>query len=209
MREGGDLNSIGGLSERQLYRALMMLIHDGEDIVRQSACRHLGEIIAQGEPARIDNLVRRLLWRLNPESGDHPVGLPELLGEIGNRVPKEIKSFVSVILYYLDDEKLLPGLLQAAGRIGEKLPEVLEEYIGEISRLLQHENPIIAGNAALALCRIEGNAAGEALQALNDDTREIELICGDDSRTIKLCELAKEDFKHAIDPCFISSERPL
>ncbi len=207
LRESGDLSGIKGLSERQLYRALMMLTHDDEDIVRHRACRHLAEIIAHWEPAKIDNLVRRLLWRLNPESGDHPVGLPELLGEIGNRAPKEIRSFVSVILYYLDDEKLLPGLLQAAGRIGEKLPQVLEEYVGEISRLLKHKDPLIAGNAALALHRIGSNAAGEALQTLHDDTREIELMCGDDSRPVKLCEFAKEDFRYASDPWIVSSKR--
>ena len=58
LQRGSSLENIEGCSERQLYRALMMLIHDGEDIVRQRACWHLGELISRMEPAKIDNLVQ-------------------------------------------------------------------------------------------------------------------------------------------------------
>ena len=208
LRKGEDLDSVKDCSGRRLYRTLMMLIHDGDDIIRQRACRHLADIISRMDSAKIDNTIRRLLWRLNPESGDYPVGLPELLGEIGSRAPREIKSFVSVILFYLDDEKLQPGLLQAAGRIGEKLPDVLSEYIDEISQFLRHEDPIISANAALALRRIGDPAAGDALQALADDTREVTLVCGSASRKSALCEFTKKNFKNTYESCFISNASP-
>jgi len=205
LRKSDDPNSVKGCSGRLLYRTLMMLIHDGDDVIRQRACRHLADIISRMDSAKIDNVIRRLLWRLNPESGDYPVGLPELLGEIGNRAPREIKSFVSVILFYLDDEKLQPGLLQAAGRIGEKLPDVLSEYIGELSQFLRNEDPIIAANAALALRRIGGPDAGAALQALAEDTREVTLVCDDDCRPTQLREFAGAIPEPVIADCYISS----
>jgi hypothetical protein len=207
LRKGETPHSVEGCSERQLYRTLMMLIHDGDETVRQSACRYLSDIISRMGSAKIENVVRRLLWRLNPESGDYPVGLPELLGEIGSRAPREIKSFVSVILFYLDDEKLQPGLLQAAGRIGEKLPDVLSEYVGEISQFLRNEDPIISANAALALRRIGGADAEEALETLADDTRRITLVCGDISHKLGLYEFAGEDFGYTDTSCFISSAK--
>jgi hypothetical protein len=208
LQKDEDLSDIKGISERQLYRSLIMLIHDATDIVRQRACRRLAERITRMESAQIELRVRRLLWRLNPESGDYPVGLPELLGEIGNRAPREIESFVSVVLYYLDDEKLLPGLLQAAGRFGQKLPEVLSEYISEIAGLLRHKNTVIAGNAALALRRIGGSEAERALNTLRDDTRKIMFVCGEHARLLELREFADEQFHQTQEECFVASEPP-
>ena len=207
LRKGDDPSSVEACSARRLYRTLMMLIHDDDDLVRQRACRHLADIISRKDPASIENVIRRLLWRLNPESGDYPIGLPELLGEIGNRAPREIASFVSVILFYLDDEKLQPGLLQAAGRIGQKLPDLLSEYVSEISQFLRNENLIVAANAALALRRIGGPDTETALRAVMDDTREITLICNDDRRPTQLGELAKAISEPMIADCYISSER--
>ena len=207
LREGENLDIREQFSERQLIRTLMMLICDEEDIVRQRACRELAEIMCRMAPSKIENSVRRLLWRLNPESGDHPIGLPELLGEIGYRAPEQIKTFVSVILYYLDDEKLKPGLLQAAGRIGERLPDVLSEHISEISECLHEKDIIIAANAVLALSRIGGGRAEEALRLMEHDEREVTIICGDERRTVKLCELAKQKLEEPDRPCFIAGSR--
>ncbi len=156
------LDSISGLTRRELKRTLGMLTHDGDTIVKQRACLELGTLISQMPPERIKNYLRRLLWRLSEESGDYPVGTPELFGEIGHRAPREAEDFVGAFLYYLDDETLLPGLLQAAGRIGRQIPETLTPYSEQISAYLTDRNPLIAGNAALALCRMGGDSAERA-----------------------------------------------
>ena len=205
LNEGDDVNTLEGCSEGRLVRALTMLNHDDEDIVRQRACRELGKIVSRMPKEKIDNFVRRQLWRLNPESGDHPFGVPELLGEIGNRAPEQIASSVPVMMNYLDDEKLRPGLLQAAGRIGEKIPEALSAHVDKISACLQDQNAVISGNAALALCRIGGNASRTALKAAGNDTREVLIFCEEEFRKVKLAELAGQGCTRGGGLCFISN----
>jgi len=192
LQEGRTLSACRPNSERQLVRALTMLINDGNEVVRQRACWELGEIISRTAPSNVENFIRRLMWRLNPESGDNPRGVPEAIGEIGNRAPEHAESFVPALMQYLEDENLRPGLLQAAGRIGQSSPGVLSPYIDEIASYLCSEDIAIVGNAALALVRIGGGRASETLRAIESDTREVPLFCYDDFITVKLCEFGKQ-----------------
>ena len=205
LREDIAVDTVEGYPERDVVRALNMLTHDGDDIVRQRACRELGRIISRMQPEKFDNFIRRLLWRLNPEAGDYPIGVPELLGEIGNRAPERIESFVPVILYYFEDENLLPGLLQAAGRIGQKIPGALSEYIDEIAVYLSDERAAVAGNAALALCRIGGVRAEESLRAIGGDKRKITLRCGKKLLELSLGEVAGHCRECESGLCFIAN----
>ncbi len=204
LRESAPLDTLEARSERQTLRILTMLVNDAEPRIRQRACWELGRIVSRMAPSKIEDYIRRLMWRLNPESGDNPFGVPEALGEIGTRVPKQIEAFVPVIMLYLEDEGLRPGLLQAAGRIGQKLPYVLSGYVGEISAYLHDDDVAVAGNAALALRRIGGAQADEALRAVEDDDRRITLFCGRTSQTIKLSEVARHSCEGTHDLCFMS-----
>ena len=205
LAENGSSDLLEGHSERGLVRALAMLTHDGDSIVRQRACLKLGEIISKRSPEKIENYLRRLLWRMNPESGDHPVGTPELIGEIGRQAPELIGSFLPAVMLYLDDEKLRPGLLQAAGRIGQMNPDALSPYIDRISEHLGNENPVVAGNAGLALCRIGGDPAKQAEQTLLNDKREVGLYCSKNGILRMMLRKLTERFNEfANDVCFIA-----
>jgi hypothetical protein len=218
--EGDAVDTVDLTSERELVRALKMLIYDADQIVRQRACHELGKRLSKMPPDKLDDFIRRLLWRLNPESGDHPIGVPELIGEIGHQSPGRIESFLPSIMSSIEDRGLLPGLLQAAGRIGQKIPGVLLPYTDRISGYLGDNNPTAAGNAVLALCRIYGNASGgppgELAEGLakktgwpdENDSRQIFLFCrsssGDnDIVKMSLRELALHGAECSCTLCFI------
>jgi len=203
LREGGDIDALADSSERKLLPALNMLIHDDDDIVRQRACWEIGKTVSRWNPSRIDNMIRRLLWRLNPESGDYPVGVPELLGEIGHRAPEQVTNLVSVMLQYLDDETLRPGLLQAAGRIGQRLPDKVSPHIDEIASGFRDSDAVVAANAALALCRIRGSGAEEALRSVEHDAREVGVFCKGTLHKKKLYEFAEQGYGQVDDLCFV------
>lgn len=205
LEKGDRLDSLQDCSQRQLIRTLNMLISDGDEIVKQRACRELGKIIASLSQDKIQNFLRRLLWRLNPESGDNPVGVPELLGEIVHYAPQQTESFVSPFLYYFGEETLWPGLLQAAGRIGEKLPGIIASYIDEVSAFQRDENTLVAGSAVLALSRINDDRAKYALRLVQNDGREVTLFCGGEFRKTKLSDLASHRCEHQNELCFITS----
>lgn len=206
LREGHTLSACRVNSEHQLIRALTMLINESNDVVRQRACWELGEIISRTAPSNIESFIQRLMWRLNPESGDNPRGVPEAIGEIGNRAPGHVESFISAFMQYLEDANLRPGLLQAAGRIGQSSPHALSPYIDEIAAYLCSEEIASAANAALALVRIGGKRASEALRAIEGDRREVTLFCADDFITIKLCELGRQKYGNTEKLCFISAQ---
>ncbi|MBI4831213.1 MAG: hypothetical protein HY801_06595 [Candidatus Lindowbacteria bacterium] len=193
LSRGGFLENASQYPERELIRSLLMLINDTDEQVRQRACVELGKAVSHMSESKIGVFIQRLLWRLNPESGDNPLGVPEALGEIGHRAPEQIRGSVPVILQYLEDEKLRPGLLQAAGRIGQKLPDVLSEHIEEISAYLQDKDAVTAGNAALVLARIGASGAANDARALDSDTREIRLFCGGKYQSMALRDLIGHD----------------
>ena len=207
LQDGGSLAIFDGSSQGALIHTLLMLTHDPDELVRQRTCWELGIIISRQEPAKIENRIRRLTWRLNPESGDYPIGLPELLGEIGHRAPQQIRTFVSPLLYYLDDETLQPGLLQAAGRIGENLPDTIAEHVDIISSFLPARNNVLAANAALALKRIGGSQADNALLAINSDTKEVTCFCNGAFRKIMMGDIAELGDDVENDLCFIAGQQ--
>ncbi len=209
LRQGRDFSACREHSEHQLVRALTMLINDGNDLVRQRACWELGEIISRMGSSDVENFIRRLMWRLNPESGDNPRGVPETIGEIGNRTPKHVESLVTVLMQYLDDENLRPGLLQAAGRIGQSSPGILFAHIDVIASHLSSNDISIASNAALALIRIGGERASGKLRAIENDMREVTLFSNDDFITVTLCELGKQNCVNIEKPCFIVTQGTL
>ncbi len=192
------------ISDRKLILALAMLISDPEELVRQEASWHLGELVAKFETGKQDEYIRRLLWRLNPESGDNPVGVPELVGEIGVRISERVAPFLPAFVQCAGDEKLLPGLLQALGRIGQTAPHAVADYSGMISDALSHAHPVVFGNAALALWRINSSRAGNLLR---DDQRVIRAFCRDAYQSLKVRELAVCDCASLGQLCFISERQ--
>lgn len=193
--------------QKEILRALNMLTHDGNEVVRQRACRELAQRIVRRDSMKIETFIRRLLWRLNPESGDYPIGVPELLGEIGNRSPEKISGAIPAMLYYLEDETLRPGLLQAAGRIGQRAPRLVAEYIEQIAGLLHDPDPRTAANAAVALLRIGEPRAREKLQQIRNDPRVVALCCRKGIRKIKLRELIDNFDDAADEACFVAAEQ--
>jgi hypothetical protein len=206
LKSGADIKTRSGLTRHQLIRALLMLINDPDEYVRQKACWCLGSVVAQLERAKKEDFLRRLLWRINPESGDNPHGVPEAIGEIGARSTHEVRPFVPVLALYADDQKLLPGILQALGRIGQQEPQIVEEHLQIIFSALKSEVAAIFGNAALALLRISGTRGDENMILFSDDCRRIRFFCENRYHIINLCDLVKWRNRLA-DSCFVSSEQ--
>jgi hypothetical protein len=202
---GGSLEGHGPYRERELVRALLMLINDTEELIRQRACWELGMAVSRMSESKIEVFIQGMLWRLNPESGDNPMSVPEALGEIGYRAPEQIKSSVCVILQYLDDERLSAGLLQAAGRIGQRLPEVLAEHIGAISSYLGDKDAVISGNAAFALGRISRENAIETIGTAEADADDVRIFCRGEYRRIALRELASHECDSEDAFCFVAN----
>lgn len=130
------LPDIAALDAREAAGPLLSFLLLGGDMAFRAA-QGLGVTVAalaeqEMEPAR--NIIRRLMWHMNEESGNIGWGIPEAFAEILARCPKLNKEFAHVLLSYIvdtgkDDNFCDHGVLRrscfwAVGRLAQVHPEM-------------------------------------------------------------------------------------
>lgn len=147
-------------------------------LVRDLAARDL-------EKAR--EVMRRLCWSLNEESGAIGWGAPEALGEIMARTPALAEEFANLLISYvwrdcnyLEFTPLQHGAVWGLGRLAMAQPELLRRR-GAAEHLLPHltgEDDRLRGLAAWALGVLgmgQGGEAARTLSGLADDPAPVRL----------------------------------
>lgn len=120
------------------------------------------------EEARV--VMRRLMWHMNEESGNIGWGIAESMGEILGHSPELAKEFSRVLFSYvldsgrddnyIDHPPLLRGCFWGAGRLAQLRPSLAGDVPPRFIAGLAHEDAIVRGQAALALCKaLESEAA--------------------------------------------------
>jgi HEAT repeat protein len=102
-------------------RKLMGFLYHPEVSVRDAAAKGFG-IVAQIWPFdKLMNLVRRMLWMMNDESGSCTWHIPYALGEIGYNRPEAMKNYMKTFANYVNDpdETLSSGVEEALRRMKE------------------------------------------------------------------------------------------
>jgi HEAT repeat protein len=154
--------------ERGGVRALVSLLYDPDERIRWRAVSALGHL-AGSHPELARPLVTRLLWTLNDESGGIGWMSAPALGEVGRNSPPLLREAVRVVVHYLDDPTLLPGVLWAIGRLAPAYPAETREVLPELVDRCASADPAVRAHAALALGEIGDGRAREALGGLGAD----------------------------------------
>ncbi len=105
----------------QLVRRLIGYLYDPDESLRTSAARSFG-IAAKILPMdKLKDLIRRMMWMLNDESGSSCWHVPYALGEIGYTNYEAIKDFLGCLEHYTKDpdHTLSKGVKDAFARIEE------------------------------------------------------------------------------------------
>lgn len=120
-------------------RMLLGRLWDADAVVRRHAANALGEA-AVVDPELGKEILRRLAWALNDESGTN--GAPGLaaIGEIGRRVPKLVVPHLGALVAMAWDEGLRLELLRALNAIAETDPSLIRPYLAEIEVELESAN---------------------------------------------------------------------
>jgi len=184
------------LDGQRVISTLVSLLFTGDDVLRWKVVVALGDVseeLGRTDLDRVRDLIQRLLWSLNDESGSIGWHAPEALGEVIARSPRLITAFGPVVASQLDIERnFWPGLLWAVGRIAREKPESLAFVMPRVVELLSDTDPRVRGLAAWALGQARHLEAAEPLKSLLEDRAECEVFEEGRLRKASVGELASE-----------------
>jgi hypothetical protein len=147
------------------------------------------------------NILRRMMWSLNEESGGIGWGLPEAMGETLARDENLAREFAAILVSYiqpegnfLEFEPLQRGVLWAIGRLAESHPQILQtlEADSYLLAFLSSPDAPARGYAILALGRIGKKESLLGLEAYLHDETEIPLYENQEFKRVRISQLARK-----------------
>ncbi len=157
--------------------------------------------LAQKDLEAARNIIRRMIWSLNEESGGIGWGIPEAMGEILARNEPLAREFAPILLSFiqpegnfLEFESLQGGALWGIGRLAELYPQLFRFHDAAKYLLpyMESIDPLVRGHAVWAAARIGIQGDIPKLKNLLQDETEIRLYQGERFRSVRIRDLAKE-----------------
>ncbi len=167
-------------SVRSPLRVLTSMTYDRDELMRWRAIEATGWVVAARSASDLDrvrDIIRRLFWQMNDESGGLLRHGPELIAEILVNVPILISEYAHMLPPFFREEPFERGAHLAVHRIAQRQPEPFSGSVSELSVATEDSDPVVRAYAALTLGVLgatEGRGSVERL--LNDDS---ELRCYD------------------------------
>lgn len=173
--EGREYDSLFDLwsENNRTRRIIISLTYDKQKILAWRAIEGIGilsKAMSAQQPQAVRNLVGNLLWMIRDESGGIGWSSPEMLGEIVRNNPVLCADIAPIIVFFHDEEPLLPGILWAFGRIGELHKELMLPSVKEIMPYLDHTSPIIRGLTVWALGKTVAHGSIAKLKDMTADS---------------------------------------
>ena len=149
---------LGRDSPKKIVNGLFSFLYSQDEIIKWRAVTFMGlsvQALAGEDMESARDIVRRLMWNLNDESGGIGWGAPEAMGEIlachdglaGEYAPI-LLSYADRNGNYLELSMLQRGLLWGIGRFSEVRPHVVRGSKSHFFPYLESEDPGVRGHAA-------------------------------------------------------------
>jgi hypothetical protein len=138
---------------RDASRILNYLLFDSEELVRWRAIEAVGKMADLKAAANLEGvreIIRRMLWAMNDESGNSFWHAPEVIGEVLANVPRLTSEFVPTIPSLMKLEPYGRGVHWAMARIAGVTPDAFENFSGALIRSMGEADPFVRGYALLA-----------------------------------------------------------
>ncbi len=156
---------------------LALLLYETDELIRWRCIEGLGLLARDQAPRgleQIRDIIRRLLWMMNDESGNVGWFAPEAIGEILANVPRLAREFADLLPNFLVEEPFERGTHWAMVRVAVALGDspsgqkMLEEGAENLLQSLKDKDAFTRAHAALALERL-GRLTGAPAAALEND----------------------------------------
>lgn len=170
--EERDLDSLCSLARegKRVATYIIRCLYSVDELLRKRAIEALGFVcveLAQKDPEIVLNILRQLLWSVTEESGGIGWSASEAMAEIVKRLPEQFSNYGTIAVSLLDEEPLQKGGLWAAGTLAEINPAFVTRVIPQITKFLDHPDPVLRAYAARAL--VIANPKEEKLRKLEND----------------------------------------
>ncbi len=151
---------------------LLALAFDLDDRVRWRAIEGLGRWSAEADLERVRNLIRRVLWLMNDESGGLAWHGPEVIGEILANAPALIDEYGRIVASFIHEDPFGPGAAWAMARLAPLSPETFDDRIDDLTGAVESSDPALRGYGLLALASLRPRLARKlATQRDRDQAR--------------------------------------
>jgi hypothetical protein len=107
--------------DRRAVRYLVSLAYRDDDDLRNGAAEGLA-IAARHHPKMVQEVVRRLIWAMNDESGTNAVTAPQLLRKLAQTSPGLLVPFVPDLLRLTSDPSLKEPLVETVRLVAAASP---------------------------------------------------------------------------------------
>ena len=158
--------------EANAFGSLQVLLFESEELLRWRAIEALGlaaAVKAETDREPVRNLLRRLFFSLNEDSGMVGWHSPEAMGEVLAQVPALIGDYAANLGSVLLRPPFERGAHWAVARMAAVQPEAASQCAGELLLSLGASDPYLRGYAVMALAAMHWTAARAGLEALQDD----------------------------------------
>jgi len=172
-----DIDSLlsGSDSDTKLLRALMSLLYDPDRLICFRAAHALGKVsaaVAKRDASKIRNLLRRLLWTMNDESGSICWFAPEAIAEILVCNPQFMREFCLILLAFTREEPFEAGVHRALYRVAESNKDSFPIPAGRFEVSLDDDDPSIRGYTLLIYLALHAAPPGDRIRKTLSDQSE-------------------------------------
>jgi len=176
-RNYGDLVKMAE-SDAGISRALMSLLFDKERLICWRAAEGLGLVCGMEydrDKEGVRQILRRLFWTMNDESGNLGWYSPQAIGEILYNTPELMDEFGVMLASFVIEEPFEFGVRLAINRAGEKNPEPFKHIVPKIIDTLRSKDAAMRGSSLLALDRLGAEIPIDIINDLKEDSASIEM----------------------------------
>lgn len=205
------LSDIAALNGREAVGPLLSFLLSGGEMTARAAVGAGVAVagLAEHEPEAARNILRRLMWHMNEESGNIGWGIPQAFAEILARSPRMAQEFHRVLSSYImdtgrddnfcDHDLLRRSCFWAVGRLARDRPDLCGGAVPYLIRGLSDRDVPCRGMAAWALAQLP--PVFEAVPPLRrlaeaGDTDVCQVFDGAAVRERSVAELARQALDH-------------
>lgn len=164
---------------KKVINPLLSFMYSLDPVLQGRAVTAIGVVMnkmADENMEQARDIMRRLMWNLNDESGCSGWGSGEAMGEIMARhgglageYHRILASYISHEGNHLGNDLLERGVLWGLGRLAQKRPELVQRSVEDLVLYLKSQDPHHRGLACRVLSHLQSPSAVPALKELLKD----------------------------------------